>query len=91
MKNMTFTLACSFTDEVQKFDDASAAGRAFAQAKGPDAPSVIQSDGKSARTIARTVNINGQRQKSVPKIENTGADRTFWAAYREEVGLLAVA
>lgn len=91
MTNTTFTLACSFTDEIQKFDDASAAGRAFARAKGSDAPSVIQSDGGSARTIARTVGIDGQRQKSVPKIESTSVDRPFWAAYHEEVGLLAAA
>lgn len=74
-----YTLSFAHSDTTQEFICANAAGRAFGAADAALAPRVIASDGRSARTIARTVRIEDVLHKSIPPLTSLPAgDETFW-------------
>lgn len=75
-KSTSFTLSYAHNDKEERFTSAAAAGRAFADADARQHPRVIEATDKSARTIARTVTIGTDIQKSVPTLESVRKDLT---------------
>lgn len=88
----TYTLSHSRTGEVELFNTATEAGRAFADADATSSPRVIESDGSFARTVASTVVVANQEQKTAPALDVVERDtsfnerdREFWRGYHERV------
>lgn len=69
-----FTYYESRSGLTEKFGTAQEAGRRFADADPAEIPSVFQLIGNGSRTVASTVQIENQRQKSVPKLADVLAD-----------------
>ena len=75
-KNTSFTLSYAHNDREERFTSAAAAGRAFADADGSQNPRVIEATEKGARTVAHTVTIGTDIQKSVPTLDSVRKDLT---------------
>lgn len=75
-KSTSFTLSYAHNDKEERFTSAATAGRAFADAEASQHPRVIEATDKSARTVARTVTIGTDIQKSVPTLESVRKDLT---------------
>lgn len=73
-KNASFTLSYAHNDKEEHFTSAAAAGRAFADADSRQNPRVIEPTDKGARTVARTVTIGTDIQKSVPTLDSVRKD-----------------
>ncbi|WP_226627856.1 LPD7 domain-containing protein [Alloyangia pacifica] len=65
-----FTLSYAGNDTVARFATAAEAGRAFADADAAQQPRVIEAVGQGARTLASTVTIGTNVQKSVPALDS---------------------
>ncbi|MBE9639817.1 LPD7 domain-containing protein [Salipiger mangrovisoli] len=65
-----FTLSYAGNDTMVRFATAAEAGRAFADADAAQRPRVIEAVGQGARTLASTVTIGTDVQKSVPALES---------------------
>ena len=74
--NTSFTLSYGHNDKEERFTSAAAAGRAFADADASQHPRVIEATDKGARTVARTVTIGSDIQKSVPTLDSVRKDLT---------------
>lgn len=70
----SFTLSEARSDRVEHFATAAEAGRAFADANPDMRPRVTESTGNASRTVARTVVISDEIQKSVPTLDNVRTD-----------------
>ena len=75
-KSTSFTLSYAHNDKEERFTSAAAAGRAFADAEASQHPRVIEATEKGARTVAHTVTIGTDIQKSVPTLESVRKDLT---------------
>jgi len=75
-RNSSFTLSYAHNDKEERFTSAANAGRAFADADASQHPRVIEATDKSARTVARTVTIGTDIQKSVPTLDSVRKDLT---------------
>lgn len=75
-KSTSFTLSYAHNDKEERFTSAAAAGRAFADADARQHPRVIEATDKGARTLARTVTIGTDIQKSVPTLDSVRKDLT---------------
>lgn len=75
-KSTSFTLSYAHNDKDERFTSAAAAGRAFADADASQHPRVIEATDKGARTVARTVTIGTDIQKSVPTLDSVRKDLT---------------
>ena len=75
-KSTSFTLSYAHNDKEERFTSAAAAGRAFADADASQHPRVIEATDKAARTVARTVTIGTDIQKSVPTLDSVRKDLT---------------
>jgi hypothetical protein len=75
-KITSFTLSYAHNDKEERFTSAAAAGRAFADADASQHPRVIEATDKGARTVARTVTIGTDIQKSVPTLDSVRKDLT---------------
>lgn len=75
-KNTSFTLSYAHNDKEERFTSAAAAGRAFADADASQHPRVIEATDKGARTVAHTVTIGTDIQKSVPTLDSVRKDLT---------------
>lgn len=83
-----FTLSYAGNDTVARFATAAEAGRAFADADAAQQPRVIEAVGQGARTLASTVTIGTEVQKSVPALESLPEVSTqgIGSKYREGFG-----
>lgn len=75
-KSTSFTLSYAHNDKEERFTSAAAAGRAFADAEASQHPRVIEATEKGARTVAHTVTIGTDIQKSVPTLDSVRKDLT---------------
>jgi hypothetical protein len=75
-KSTSFTLSYAHNHKEERFTSAAAAGRAFADADASQHPRVIEATDKGARTVACTVTIGTDIQKSVPTLESARKDLT---------------
>ena len=75
-KSTSFTLSYAHNDKEERFTSAAAAGRAFADADASQHPRVIEATEKGARTVAHTVTIGTDIQKSVPTLDSVRKDFT---------------
>lgn len=75
-KSTSFTLSYAHNDKEERFISAAAAGRAFADADASQNPRVIEATDKGARTVAHTVTIGTDIQKSVPTLDSVRKDLT---------------
>lgn len=73
-KSTSFTLSYAHNDKEERFTSATVAGRAFADADASQHPRVIEATDKSARTVAHTVTIGTDIQKSVPTLDSVRKD-----------------
>lgn len=73
-KSTSFTLSYAHNDKEERFTSAAAAGRAFADAEASQNPRVIEATEKGARTVAHTVTIGREIQKSVPTLDSVRKD-----------------
>ena len=75
-KSTSFTLSYAHNDKEERFTSAAAAGRAFADADARQNPRVIEATDKGARTVAHTITIGTDIQKSVPTLDSIRKDLT---------------
>ncbi|ATG37820.1 hypothetical protein PhaeoP23_03743 (plasmid) [Phaeobacter piscinae] len=75
-KSTSFTLSYAHNEKEERFTSAAAAGRAFADADASQHPRVIEATDKGARSLAHTVTIGTDIQKSVPNLNSVRKDIT---------------
>ena len=78
-----YILSLTVSGTTQRFEDPTAAGRAYALADAAEAPQVAFSRGRACRTVAHRVRIGDSFAKSAPAPDRVERDHAFWAAYHE--------